>query len=418
MSNIMKRPIILVPILLLLFILAYPCFCNLDAFQYDNPIAYACNNQIIDEIIDTPPPSSNSVYSSFMQEYFMQLTAYGHNYYGSCGFVALGMWLTFFDSYWNNNIVATNYDHMGKYVCYNNKKVTFYSPGLNDPYLAKDDPLKNNGNINDYINYMINDQSSTNLYAYLMKIARDLGYVNGSLGLTADMLLNVLLTYLSTRSLRESFAFASYFPDVDPNNTYPGKTYTYSEYMRQNIITYVKLGIPVIAFIEGKKNNTNLAHIVIAYDYDENIDVLYAHFGWGFTKDHENIYSNNYSKIAGYVVGTPKNLQHLHAYKYIDKDNEEETICSCQLTSHEHEYSYSSSNVRQHIKTCYCEYSSVESHTFNSVGRYLVCNKCNYRKLNNGEIIDIPNPNSTPDILEDMDAIQDQIRKNQYLMGA
>lgn len=414
----MKKSIILAPILLLLFILAYPCFCNLDVFQYDDSVVYACPGQIIDKIIDTTPPSSSTVYSSFIQEYFMQLTAHGHNYHGSCGFVALGMWLTFFDTYWNDNVVATNYDHMGKYVCYNNKTVTFNSPGLNDPYLGKDNSLTNPKNINDYINYMINDQSSTNLYAYLMKIARDLGYANGMLGLTEDDILDVLLTYLSTRSLRDSFAFTSYFPDVDPKSTYPGKTYTYSEFMRQNIITYVKLGIPVFAFIEGKKGNTDLAHIVIAYDYDESIDVLYAHFGWGFTDDHENIYSNNYSQIAGYIVGTPKNLQHLHAYKYINKDNAEETICSCQLTSHEHEYSYSSSNARQHIKTCYCEYSSVESHTFNSVGRYLVCSKCNYRKLNNGEIIDIPNPNSTPDILEDMEAIKDQVGKNQYLMSA
>lgn len=48
----------------------------------------------------------------------------------------------------------------------------------------------------------------------------------------------------------------------------------------------------------------------------------------------------------------------------------------------------------------------------------MFCGYCNYRKLNDGEIIDIPNPYSTPEILEDMERIKDEIGKNQYLMSA
>lgn len=48
----------------------------------------------------------------------------------------------------------------------------------------------------------------------------------------------------------------------------------------------------------------------------------------------------------------------------------------------------------------------------------MFCGYCNYRKLNDGGIIDIPNPYSTPEILEDMERIKDEIGKNQYLMSA
>ena len=52
------------------------------------------------------------------------------------------------------------------------------------------------------------------------------------------------------------------------------------------------------------------------------------------------------------------------------------------------------------------------------MGRYVVCEKCNYRKLNDGGIIEIPIESTTPEILEDMERIKDEIGKNQYLMSA
>ena len=55
--------------------------------------------------------------------------------------------------------------------------------------------------------------------------------------------------------------------------------------------------------------------------------------------------------------------------------------------------------------------SSYQAHVFSgSSGRFVFCEKCKYRKLNDGGIIDIPNPcSTTPEILEDMEKIHEML---------
>lgn len=194
--------------------------------------------------------------------------------------------------------------------------------------------------------------------------------------------------------------------------------------MLQEIKTYVKLGHPVIVAIVGNETGkvlSRVGHVIVAYDYDEDTDTLYGHFGWDSAYNHTNVLGEvnkyTFSYIQGYIVASPYESAHAHSNNYVLASGQ--TVCACQLSSHEHRYKYEKTNTTLHRRYCYCGDSSYRAHIFSgSSGRYVFCGQCNYRKLNDGGIIDIPNPCSTPEILEDMENIKDAIGKNQYLMSA
>lgn len=417
----MKKAVTLMPIFILALSLLYPClyYCDVAEINHDLTV-YACEEVILDE--DYTVQNETPATDSFTYGYFQHLSAHGKNYQGSCGYVAIGMWLSYYDAYWNDNIIPSVYDYSGSYGVSNDKLVDVSSPGIYDPILNQDNPLRQKENWQLYKNYMINEQAPTNFHAYLIKIGNELGYLNNRFGLLRQETYNILCTYLDRQSLRDSFVLNYYAPIVDFDDIYPGTNYSYSEYMRQQVIEYVKLDMPVIVFLRGNADNNNddiKGHIVIAYDYDEETDTLYAHFGKSHSQRHSNVFDFGYSRITGYIVGAPNNLEHVHAYNYKNFYDEQQTICSCQLSNHKHKYQYEIANATQHRRYCYCGDSAYQIHRFSeTVGRYVTCEKCNYRKLNDGGIIDIPNPNSTPEILEDMKKIKDKSSKEQYLMSA
>lgn len=191
--------------------------------------------------------------------------------------------------------------------------------------------------------------------------------------------------------------------------------------MLQDIKTYVKLGQIVIVAISGRDTryyNRNVGHAIVAYDYDEDTDTLYGHFGWNSFYNHTNVLGRvnvyDFQHIVGYIVASPYESDHVHSNNYVLPSGQ--NVCSCQLSSHEHRYKYEASTASQHRRYCYCGYSSYEAHTFSgSSGRYVFCRQCNYRKLNDGGIIDIPNPFSKPDILEEIENLK---KKSQQILPA
>ena len=62
--------------------------------------------------------SSSTIYSSSIVEYHSYITSYfdnltynlGMNYKGSCGYVAIGMLLSYYDSFLDDNIIPEQYD--------------------------------------------------------------------------------------------------------------------------------------------------------------------------------------------------------------------------------------------------------------------------------------------------------------------
>ena len=87
----------------------------------------------INDVDTTTSSNSNSLFltDNFATYYFSRLTQnYGNNVKGSCGYVALGMLLSFYDTYWNDNIIPEQYDKCTNLSTNNFNPQTVRSPGI------------------------------------------------------------------------------------------------------------------------------------------------------------------------------------------------------------------------------------------------------------------------------------------------
>ena len=387
-------------------------------FQHE--ITLACDNSSYDNVCNGITELDDSLdlgqacadldtNLNFPNQYFRNLTYHGINIKGTCPYIAIGMFLSYYDTYWNDDIIPDCYDRQAMLASINYDGYD-RSPGIYD-VISNDNSVY----VNDftYKNYMLS-QTANNFHAYLLSIGNSLGYIgsnaDNSFGLPFDKTYNVLNEYITRHTAANSENF--YYTYVNHVDDYE----TYSANMLQDIKTYVKLGQVVIVSIEGHQTafpSNRAGHVIIVYDYDENTDTLYGHFGLGERYNHwrvlgeMNVYT--FTHVKGYIVASPYESSHSHSNNYLLPSGD--TVCSCQLSSHEHRYHYDSATETQHRRYCYCGVSSYQAHVFSgSSGRFVFCEKCKYRKLNDGGIIDIPNPcSTTPEILEDMEKIHEML---------
>ena len=241
----------------------------------------------------------------FASYYFAHLSDnIGYNSNGTCVYVAAGMIMSFWDTYWDDSIINESYES---------------SPGIVDDYhsfLETTSP----GIINDDIwqTYQYNMSYSSfieNYYQYyfhllLLKLGKtDFGYYNYD------------LDYLNTIELLRYYIF-------DYKNYGAGNValrYGASS-VKNDVIYYVTRGIPVVLGIE-KSDGTD-AHAVVAYDYDSNTNNLYCHFGYINGPTHATPESQGYTTYLDYVAYDFLNT-HTHTNNY--KDSTNNSICPCSL---------------------------------------------------------------------------------------
>lgn len=164
--------------------------------------SYVSINDLEDEPNMVQALSSSDERLNFPNQYFRNLENHGINERGSCAYVAIGMFLSYYDTYWNDEIIPDAYDKLGEIdnTEYNGYK---HSPGIFDQgYYCTDDQ--------EYKAHMYT-QLSNNLHAYLLSIGDSLGYVgsqtDGSFGLTAERMNNVLNRYLQLHTAADSSNF-------------------------------------------------------------------------------------------------------------------------------------------------------------------------------------------------------------------
>ena len=325
----------------------------------------------------------NRIHSSPMKNYFYNLRGnYGFNYMGTCAYVGLGMLFTYYDAYYNDNIVPEKYEVRGHLTTLD-EYATKTSPGSWEiqQYLA-------DVNEENYAEEMYNRYGDRSLHANLLKLGKDMGY---DLGLTMPEVQTLLKKYLADNSNIDNERWLiNYVYNEKYAKKIPGENYTYGESMRQSVIDLVNMDIPVYIAIV---TTSNKAHAAIAYDYDEDTNTLYAHFGQTNDKTHHNVFKE-YDYIAGYITLNPMDL-HSHSNNYdLGNSSNKTEICSCKLPNHKHYYSYNSISTSSHKKYCICGYETVEQHKFSKRGtgkfiKYLICENCGHMKLDNGEIISI-----------------------------
>lgn len=324
--------------------------------------------------------------NSFLQHYFYNLHSNLSENHSTCGYVAIGMLLSYYDTFWDDDIVPEVYETTA--VISSLSDYDYNSPSAGEISHS----LENCGSISQNIyDHLINAHSGTILQGTLLEIAYLLhDELNFEYDEQGALIINELMPQ-QAETITNQFLLEN-----RPNGSSTDKLYTSSSYIdlsilsaeqqsttslntRERIISHVEDNIPVAVFY-GKLDKS-WGHVAIAYDYDPVNDMLYFHNGYSgnssFTSEtqlgldhsitHENYY---YGDLTFFLLG-----DHVHSNNFVLDSGS--AVCSCQLSDHTHMYSYSLLNESNHKKSCHCGYSTTEGHSYRYENLKYVCRYCN-----------------------------------------
>ena len=347
--------------------------------------------ELLTETLNTTEKSTITEYSSYLSSYYDNLTYnLGMNYKGSCGYVAIAMLLSYYDTYLNDNIVPDNYDirSVGNDTNVFNRR--------NSPGVLKDIIVNPNNPVSGLYGYFLNAidyysqmeaLSNISLHSKLITISSLRGYYDFSddenpAGSTFTKRLDTINDYLNqVIGFSNGVDYSIYY------NTIAEGDYSKSSIVRDYTIQKIKAGYPVMLSIG--KSTTFEGHVVIAYDYDEYEDKIYTHMGWGSNKTHVTIESQNFDVYKTALI-VDFNLNHSHSNNYgvytLLNDTPVTTYycyCSSSIhTHHQYDYSYSIINNENHLAYCRCGDRLVKMHKKHLNGTYQYCDECNWSICN------------------------------------
>lgn len=329
--------------------------------------------------------------NSFLQHYFYNLRSnFGENKVGTCGYVAVGMLLSYFDTFWDDRIVPEEYETTATISALND--YVYNSPGagemahLNTTCGFTYDP-------NDPEEYFFHlqtyhkDDAIQGALIDCMMLAYDQldfqpspsGYIepNSIDPFQAEIIVNTFLSVYSTGELYTGSTYTNLFGNNDQNYC---KERSLS--VRERIISHVQSNLPVAVYY-GSTTTWENRHVAIAYDYDPINDVLYFHMGYrnsqyyysetmlGVPRSETDSCSNYYyGDLTFFLID-----DHYHSNNFI-LSTTGQSVCSCKLADHAHSYSYELYNSSQHKKLCHCGYETTENHAYRLQGLNYVCRYC------------------------------------------
>lgn len=350
---------------------------------------------------------------SFMFHYFYNLREnIGSNVVGTCGYVALGMLLTFYDCYWDDGLVSDSYMNSTDLTLNANNSETiltayenYPSPGSPEAMPAIEQALLQMAHqrattleekIEAWQYYVLGMEllySDTSLHGKLIVMLDELlapmisedecsPKDDGGTNIQdREMLLENYLVWSVGNNYEEDWHIASYPTDTDEST---------SAAVREEMIEYIVQGIPVLLAVTYQSTNpdtgvtTPCNHAVIAYDYDENEDIIYCHTGWGVIVENQTHCDIEYlgdaytTQLTNFMALVPLG-EHVHSNAYIF-DDAPEGICSCELPNHHHE-GYVSCSADEHSVVCWCGASPLP-HRFQAQGlNRAICIDCGFVKI-------------------------------------
>ena len=216
----MKNKVFSLVMVALLVVLIPTCsFVNIAT-----SIAFYCEGT--SNSINNTYSSNLSSYDSYLVSYFDNLTEnFGYNYKGSCGYVALGMILSYYDTYWDDSIIPEQYD-VNSVGTGTNMITRRNSPGVMRDYIYSPDDESDYAYGYDLTaeQYLaeIESKSSVSLHAKLISIGNELGYYDidnddGPAGLFPGPLVNVLKEYLTAYRTFIDYTNFQLFSGYSPN---------------------------------------------------------------------------------------------------------------------------------------------------------------------------------------------------------
>ena len=282
----------------------------------------------------------NSINSSALiphSWYFINLLSnYGSNtstlFEGSCGYVSIESILSYYDTFYSDNIIAETYDVTVSKSFSNYASIYMEnypsSPGINDTF-----------------------------HSHLIDLGRTYGYTNP--------LENSLNFYLIDDFLD------SYYSASTISLTY---TYYSGDEVYDDIIDCIDEGKPVIIRIE---NGVDSYHSVVGFGYvDEGI---FVHTGWKAPENTFLIINSNIIKNALKISITSPTIVHSNNYKW------SVGVCQGHIRGNGtkvcyHDLTYLGTyDIAGHDMYCSCcNNNVVEAHTFVPQGLGYICSVCGY----------------------------------------
>ncbi|MBO7614254.1 MAG: hypothetical protein J6T15_00925 [Bacilli bacterium] len=270
-----------------------------------------------------PGTADNTIYrkNSYAPYYFKNLkNNFGYNQYGSCGFIATGMLLSYLDTYYDDWMIDEKYDKVAQ-LPYDLMNLNVESPGIKCESESVYD-------VNSYqYEENVQDPEYYNEYfhLYLLKMGLDIGIrqprnygmYSNSHGVEGNSEALLLKHYLyAERGYSSEDVYVDYIEQEEGLRTGATPSEEHRNRVRNFVINYVKQGIPVQCAIFSYDR---IGHSVIAYDYDEENDELFFHFGYSPEETHCRLSDENFFEIdwATAVVyrGTMGEISNNYVYR-------------------------------------------------------------------------------------------------------
>lgn len=300
--------------------------------------------------------NNNYSYSSqYLSRYYRDLSGnILNNKFGSCGYVAIGMILSYYDTYWNDNTIHNTFEdntYISNIDYLNGNTYLGFSSGYESPGVYHNSsnikpPSANDSQEEIYnANYNYYDDITDcpyDLQAYLMlSYGEYYNYIDleeyGPFGLTSSEMYNIMNDYIIYENLTDVYDIYSY--DIFSNQ--------YDSNSIKNLaINYIQQGYPVLLGIRYNLDNGKTEnHAVVAYECVNNGNTydIYGHNGYYYyPNSHVNIESfsqidpmtnlpvmscqlNCYKNL---LVIIPKSNSHVHSNNYKIGN---EFYCPCQF---------------------------------------------------------------------------------------
>lgn len=309
---------------------------------------------------------TTTTYNTYLEAYFSNLTEnFGENYKGSCGYVAMGMILSYFDNCYSDNIIPEQYDAnsqgSGRNMITRNS-----SPGvMNDNYLyATYGKQTKDVTAQEYYDYLLGIEHNS-FHAKLILFAN---YIQGlykfddnknSCGITMGEVLQVVSYYLYSERGFEKFRDFGVEAIEDDDE----------EKVKQFIKEKIDKGLPVYTCLK----NGSEGHATVAYAYD-SAGTIYLHSGWHGWGTRQTVSSLSFKKIYRAAAIEFYLPEHIHSDNYeVTKGGETNNYCYCSddiLTykhdTHNYVYDHLKIDGNNHYAYCTCGDRIIEGHNYNA----------------------------------------------------
>lgn len=198
---------------------------------------------------------------NFANFYFSNLrNNFSLNAYGTCSYVSMGMLLSYYDTYLNDNFVPDMFEQ--NTVIEQGFNGAVITKGTESPGVVSED-YDFIASLDNYRNYVLNNPNAS-FQNFLMNFANSTALDDFNLGLSVNQQVSVLNAYLA-QYVGTGYSAQSFVPWYHDSQ----------EYIKSTIKPYLDRGEAVILNIRSAQVGR---HSVVAYDYDD--EDIYVHTGW------------------------------------------------------------------------------------------------------------------------------------------